>query len=150
MTNATFRVLQIDHVELYVPDQYAAAAWYDQVLGLKILPDYEVWASDGPLMISSDDGGTMLALFKGETTSEPPHAGFRRVAFRVDGQGFMQFLERLTTVPVYDADGEKVTAADVSDHGLSYSIYFSSPYGHRHEVTTYEYDMVKNHTLFPS
>ena len=35
----SFKVEQIDHVELFVPDRYAAARWYEQALGLRILPD---------------------------------------------------------------------------------------------------------------
>ena len=67
LPSRTFRVSQIDHVEMFVPDRYAAAAWYQQVLGLNVLRDYEDWAKDphGPLMISSDDGNTKLALFEG-------------------------------------------------------------------------------------
>ena len=63
----SFKVEQIDHVELFVPDRYTAARWYEQVLGLRILPEHEHWAGPGgPLMISSDSGCTMLALFEGE------------------------------------------------------------------------------------
>ena len=29
-----FRVQQVDHIELYVPDQYEAARWYKQVFGI--------------------------------------------------------------------------------------------------------------------
>ena len=29
-----FTVLQIDHVELFVPDRYEAARWYERTLGL--------------------------------------------------------------------------------------------------------------------
>ena len=31
-----FSVDQIDHVELFVPDRYEAAKWYDEILGIKI------------------------------------------------------------------------------------------------------------------
>ena len=47
MTNQPFHVKQIDHVELYVPDQYQAANWYRDVFGLEILDGYEHWAADG-------------------------------------------------------------------------------------------------------
>lgn len=39
-----------------------------------------------------DDGRTMLALFQGEPQGARPPVGFRRVAFRVDGRGFLTFL----------------------------------------------------------
>jgi catechol-2,3-dioxygenase len=80
------RVTQIDHVELEVPDRYAAARWYQAVLGFEICAEYESWAGAryGPLMISTDD-----------------------------------------------------------DHGKSFSVYFSDPYGNRLEVTTYDYEAVR-------
>ena len=61
----SFRVDQVDHVELFVPDRKEAARWYGRVLGLVVVPEYESWAQDvqGPLMISSDGGSTKLALF---------------------------------------------------------------------------------------
>ncbi len=132
-----FRVQQIDHVELFVPDQYQAAAWYAEIFGLEILKAYEHWADGGPLMISSNGGGTMLALFKGQPPGERSTVGYRRVAFRVDAQGFLAFLGRLAEHPVYQA-GRALTRGDVVDHGLSYSIYFNDPWGHPYEVTTYE------------
>ena len=51
--NRTVRVSQIDHVEMFVPDRYAAAAWYQQVLGLTVLRDYEDWG-EGPLRPADD------------------------------------------------------------------------------------------------
>ncbi len=71
----SFHVLQIDHVELFVPDRHEAAGWYQRVLGLAVLPEYQEWATDqgGPLMISSDDGNTKLALFEGQPQSSDPY-----------------------------------------------------------------------------
>ena len=60
-----FKVLQIDHVELFVPERYEAARWYERTLGLQVVPECEPWAVDGgPLMISSDGGSTKLALLR--------------------------------------------------------------------------------------
>lgn len=143
MASDTFSVAQIDHVEVFVPDRYEAAAWYERVLGLRILRDFEFWATEGgPLMISSDDGNTMLALFSGTPNGAPEPVGHRRVAFRVGAAGFQQFLDRLEEAPVFDARDRQVTPRDVVDHGKSFSIYFCDPYGNRYEVTTYEYDAV--------
>ena len=137
-----FRVLQIDHVELFVPDRYEAAAWYERVLGLSILADCEPWAADprGPLMISSDGGGTKLALFSGEPQASRPTAGFHRVAFRVGAAGFLACLRRLGELQASDDRARPITLHSAVDHEHAYSVYFCDPYGHRLEVTTYEYE----------
>jgi catechol 2,3-dioxygenase-like lactoylglutathione lyase family enzyme len=141
-----FRVLQIDHVELFVPDRYEAAHWYERVLGLRIVPECEPWAVDGgPLMISSDEGSTKLALFEGQPAASPQTAAFRRVAFRVTAKGFTEFLQRLPELALTDAGRHAVTSAQVIDHQQAYSIYFSDPYGHLLEVTTYDYTETSAH-----
>ncbi|MFQ5652872.1 MAG: VOC family protein, partial [bacterium] len=66
MTNQ-FQVEQVDHIELFVPDRYEAARWYESKLGLRIVSEFEHWAANprGPLMISTPRGKTKLALFEG-------------------------------------------------------------------------------------
>ena len=135
-----FTVLQIDHVELVVPDRYEAARWYERVLGLRIVPECEPWAADGgPLMISSDEGSTKLALFEGNPEACSQAAAFRRVAFRVTGDGFIEFLQRLSGLELVDSRSRAVTLESVVDHDQAYSIYFNDPWTHQLEVTTYDY-----------
>lgn len=136
----TVRVQQIDHVELVVPDRQQAAEWYQQVLGLEIVPELQSWAADpeGPLMISGDGGKTKLALFQSQPENDPGMAGFRRLAFRVDAASFRRFLDHLSQVPVYDDQGRPVSAEDVVDHQHALSLYFCDPYGHHLEIITYE------------
>jgi len=140
-----FRVLQIDHVELFVPDRYEAARWYERVLGLRVVAEFEMWAAgSGPLMVSSDEGSTKLALFEGQPDiSAGRNSGFHRVAFRVGADGFLAFLDRLPDLRLSDARARDVTAASVVDHQKAYSIYFVDPYGHLLEVTTYEYEQTR-------
>jgi catechol 2,3-dioxygenase-like lactoylglutathione lyase family enzyme len=137
----TFQVAQIDHVELFVPNRQAAAAWYADVLGLVPLPGAETWAEapGGPLMISPDGGHTKLALFQGEPQGGRPTAGFHRVAFRVNGPDFLTFLRRAGELGL----GEGQSPFRVMDHGTAFSVYFADPYGHRLEVTTYEHALVR-------
>ena len=136
--------MQIDHVELFVPDRYEAAEWYERVLGLRIVREYEFWATGrGPLMISTDEGDTKLALFEGQPTPAPQTASFGRVAFRVSAQRFDAFLRRLPELGLTDARQEPLTRKSVVDHQRSYSIYFADPYGHRLEITTYDYAEAK-------
>lgn len=135
-----FKVLQIDHVELFVPDRYEAARWYEQVLGLQIVPECEAWAAGGgPLMISSDEGSTKLALFEGKPDASTQSAAFRRVAFRVTADGFTEFLQRLPDLRLVDSRGRGVTRESVVDHQQAHSIYFNDPWTHQLELTTYDY-----------
>lgn len=139
-----FRVEQIDHVEFFVPNQQEAAAWYEQVLGLTIQQEFQHWADGGPLMIVTPSGGTRLALFRGEPEPSDQRTNFRRVAFRTSGNGFLQFLDRLDELQlVYDVD-KPVRKQDAIDHTLAFSIYFSDPYGHQLEVTTYDHYLVRS------
>jgi catechol 2,3-dioxygenase-like lactoylglutathione lyase family enzyme len=140
-----FRVDQIDHVELFVPDRHEAAGWYERVLGLEVVAAFRQWADDpsGPLMISSDGGNTKLALFSGKPQGTAQTAGFHRVAFGVTANGFIAFLGRLEDLQVTDHLGRRVAADDVVDHERSYSIYFADPYGNRLELTTYDDDEVR-------
>ncbi len=139
-----FRVLQIDHVELTVPDQYKAAEWYREIFGLEIIPEFEFWAEDGPLMLTTPEAGTKLALFKG--TPPPTVTGFDTLAFRVSAEGFMQFLARINELNLSNHRGVKLTSDNAAiDHTLSWSIYFRDPYGYPYEITTYDYDAVKKH-----
>lgn len=144
MSKPEFQVDQIDHIELFVPDRYETAKWYEKIFGLKIIKEYEYWAQNprGPLMITTPKGETKLALFEGEPQQGRETAGFHRVAFRVSGTAFLEFLNRLSDLELFDATGNLVTEDQVSDHQSAYSIYFCDPYGHRLEVTTYDYQEV--------
>lgn len=140
-----FSVRHIDHVELLVPDRYAAAAWYENVFGLQIVRAYEFWANadgTGPLIVSSDGGTTKLAIFQGNPPGDRDYVGFLRVAFNVDGAGFLAFLDRLDSLELSNRNGERVTPAHAVDHSGSWSIYFTDPWGNRFEITTYAYDSV--------
>ena len=128
-----------------MPDRWEAAGWYRRVLGLNIVREYEHWANDpkGPLMISSDAGSTKLALFEGLPQGSRETAGFHLVAFRVGATAFMRFVNSLADLDLVNHLGERVTSKSVVDHTAAFSIYFSDPYGHRLELTTYEYEQAK-------
>ncbi len=142
----SFRVAGIDHVELFVPDRRVAAEWYGHVLGFEVMRDFAFWAEPnaGPLIISPDGGRTKLALFQALPAGrETAQAGIRRIAFGVDGAGFLHFLQRLNSIELHDARGERVTADRVVDHDAAFSIYFTDPWGTPLELTTYEVDVVR-------
>ena len=105
-----FRVEQIDHVEIFVPDRYLAAKWYEKVLGFIIMKKYEQWAEDkgGPLIISSDGGNTKIALFPGIPQGSQETIGIRRVAFRASGADFLKFWNSRNEIEVCEKDGSKL------------------------------------------
>lgn len=140
-----FRVEQIDHVELIVPDRYVAASWYYDVLGLEIIPEFEFWADDpqGPLMIGTMDAGTKLALFTGVTGDVQSKKGIYRIAFRVNSELFMDFVSQLDRLQLRDHNNQFVNHEMIADHDRAFSIYFCDPYGNRLEITTYEFDATK-------
>jgi len=140
--NERFCVEQIDHVEFFVPDRYEAADWYERVLGLRVVGAFEHWAKDsgGPLMISPDGGNSKLALFEGTPQGTRPTSGYHLVAFRVGAQAFVDFLRRSREFDLRGPKGDALGPDSAVDHGQAFSAYFVDPYGHRLELTTYEYD----------
>ena len=134
-----FKVEQVDHVHVYVRDRREAARWYERVLGLVVIESHSDPSDGGPLVISSDGGSTGLALFQKREDETWPSVA-TTVAFRVGGRGFVKFLNRQSE----DAtDGPHLTREDVVDHDYSYSLYFSDPDGNPYELTTYDYDYVR-------
>ncbi|MEM9292947.1 MAG: VOC family protein [Acidobacteriota bacterium] len=145
----SFRVDGLDHVELFVPSRREAGAWYQRVLGLTPIPEalFFLEREADPLLISSDEGRTSLAIFRADGPGRQPRedrptAGFHRVAFRVSGNSFLRFLERLPELELRGEDGAVVTATAAMDHDIAVSIYFLDPWGHRLEVTTYDREPV--------
>lgn len=139
MATSGFRVEQIDHVEVFVPDRHEAAAWYAQTLGLEALPQHADWVvPGGPLMISSDGGRTMIALFEGKPQAGADLPGWQRVAFRVSAEGFARFLAHGPKMGIFAADGRQLERLEVVDHDKAFSVYFCDPWGNRLEVTCYE------------
>jgi hypothetical protein len=90
-------------------------------------------------MISPDGGRTKLALFAGEPQGSRPTAGFHRVAFRLSGAEWLGFTARLSEFGLAEGTG----GARIVDHGAAWSVYFTDPFGHHLEVTTYDADVVR-------
>jgi len=94
-------------------------------------------------MISSDAGKTKLALFEGMPQGPRDTAGFHLVAFRVGAAEFKSFLDGLPNLDLINHRGQPVTKDSVVDHAAAFSVYFCDPFGHRLELTTYEYEQAK-------
>jgi hypothetical protein len=62
----------------------------------------------------------------------------------VGAENILKFVNQLSQLDLRDQDDELVTPDKIVDHDKSFSIYFSDPYNHRLEVTTYKYKQVAN------
>ncbi len=131
--------MKLDHLEVFVPSRWQAAEWYGRVLGFSVIEEHVHWADQGgPLMISNDQGVTMLALFRGSGQGRSEVRGFRRLAFRVSATDFVSFLESSGSWHTPGLGPESI-----QDHDKAISVYFSDPYGNLLEVTTYDYKEAK-------
>ena len=128
--------MRIDHVELFVPDREAAVSWYAEWLGFAAMREHAAWVATGPVMITNDGGFTKIALFTGEPQGDADVRGWRRLAFGLDADRFIAFVER------YRESGQALNGP--VDHHTAWSAYFSDPWGNLLEVTTYDYDAVRD------
>ncbi|MEM6895941.1 MAG: VOC family protein [Pseudomonadota bacterium] len=131
-------ISSLDHVHLYVADPEAAAAWYNRVLGLRVLPS-SARLSGGKYM-ATPRGQYCATIF----TGRPPSDGDHTTAFRVTGRVFIAFGEQLPHGDVRARSGAPLSASDAADHDLAFSYYFQDPDGNHLELTTYDHDPVRN------
>ena len=119
----------IDHIHLYVRDLERSKAWYERVLGLRPAPALEVWAvGDGPHTLEDASGRIHLALFE---RSEPRASS--AVAFNASASQFLAYRTHLE---------REAIDVRLADHAIAWSMYFSDPDDHLHEITTYDYEGV--------
>ncbi len=116
----------IDHLHVHVRDRPAAEAWYERVLGLRRLPEFAHWASDGGPLTLADPGGHLhLALFERDAAPAGP-----TIALRVSAGGLLDWRAHLRR--------ELGQAPALVEHGESRSLYFADPDGNGFEITSYE------------
>jgi catechol 2,3-dioxygenase-like lactoylglutathione lyase family enzyme len=137
----------MDHVETLVPDLDAGIDWMKRCFGLHEVEAFSaVGGEGGPVMLTSDDSYTKVALFQGEPAGFGPVRGHRVVAFRTDARSFLRFIEYAPQIPVHEEDGRPFAAGSrlqVEDHEVSMSVYFRDPWGNPYELTTYEVEPVR-------
>jgi catechol 2,3-dioxygenase-like lactoylglutathione lyase family enzyme len=144
-----FRIGRLDHVHIRVPDRAAAAAWYAEHLGFEPVAEYDFWATEvdgGPLQISADGGGSMLALFEASDRA-PMVAQEQGVAFSVDADTFIAFARSLPG-EIPRPDGEALTIADLVDFDLCFAFDIADPWGNRYEINCYDHAVVQRALVF--
>lgn len=124
----------IDHIHLYVPNKQEAADWYIEILGFHVVDSLLLWNTEqGPLTIADQSGQIHLALFQRKDFT-PSTA----IAFKATGMEFLEWK-------VYLEEHELLQRC--ADHTLSWSLYFLDPFGHSHEITTYDLDLIDKANL---
>jgi catechol 2,3-dioxygenase-like lactoylglutathione lyase family enzyme len=126
---ATFRNQGLDHVAIAVADVGRSQRFYAEVVGLE--PAHEAW--DVPVVMAAEGSG--VAIFPHEMhpgaadRDAAPAIRILHIAFRVDRESFDAACAELQ---------QRGIETTISDHGISHSVYFEDPDGHRLELTTYE------------
>ena len=119
----------IDHIHIHVANRELSEQWYKQVLGLHREQNLAFWsANGGPLTITNNENSIHLALFESEANNRTV------VAFSVSGQEYLKWYSHLRN------EGLQVNH---NNHDISWSIYFKDPDSNPYEITTYDYEHVK-------
>ncbi len=113
----------LDHIAIAVADLDRAESFYRDVMGLERI--HPQW--DPPRVLAASGSG--VALFPGGGGNDPDPPEIPHIAFRTDRGSFEEAQEHLA---------DRGVEFRFSDHGISHSIYFQDPDGHRLELTTYE------------
>jgi catechol-2,3-dioxygenase len=125
----TPKLRAIDHIHIYVANRELSEQWYKQVLGLHREKHLEFWSADGgPLTITNSESSIHLALFESEANNRTV------VAFSVNGEDYLKWFSHLSN------QGLQVNH---HNHDISWSIYFKDPDSNPYEITTYDYEFVK-------
>ena len=108
---------RLDHVAVESPDPDSCAAFYERVLGARI-----VRKEDHPVMAYVEGGGSMAIHGQG------PHGHGRHVGFRVSEE------ERAALKRALDEAG---IANEERDHEVAVGLFFEDPDGRQLEAITY-------------
>ncbi len=121
------KLQSVDHAHVYVTNRAAAEIWYQKVLGLTRVKQFESWApNNGPLMLGAASLHFKIALF--ERSGERCHS---TIAFAASAEEFLGWRSHLTATLDH--------SPELEDHELSWSLYFNDPDGNPYEITCYDY-----------
>jgi len=122
----------VDHLHIYVNDKKLAKEWYQKVLGFEVVDHLSNYStSKGPLTLSDAKDSINLAIFERESFSS-----ITSIAFKTNGENFLLWKKRLEQFK---------SLKRCVDHEISFSLYFNDPFGHNHEITSYEHSYIREH-----
>jgi catechol 2,3-dioxygenase len=110
------------HLSLFVRDPEASAAWFADVLGMKITARGPRW-----VFLSFGRKHHDLALIRAEPGAQPGGIGLQHYGLEIDGD--VQELRRLYGMLL----AKGVTVVKTTDHKIGYGLYFLDPDGNRFE-----------------
>jgi catechol 2,3-dioxygenase-like lactoylglutathione lyase family enzyme len=122
------KIKRIAHVVLYVADPEASAAWYEDVLGMRIVTRIADGPYKGGLFLSFGESDHDIALFRAEPGASKGHE-FEHIGLELDSSSIddlRRFYARF--------QAKKVKVQEILNHGVSVGIYFFDPDGHMLEV----------------
>ena len=147
MSEKSFTIQAVDHVELHVSNKVEAVRWYKWIFGLEAeTTSNKHIDSRQPEIISI--GNVKLAIYEApNTTNGMPCYGVDRIALRTNGEDFISFLQHLNEleIPLYNDIGELLKPRQPVDHGDSHSIYFIDFDCNNFEIVSYDYDYINEH-----
>lgn len=121
-------IKRIAHVVLYVTDPEQSAAWYQDVLGMKVVARVGDGPYKGGLFLSFGQSDHDIALFKAAPGASKGRE-IEHIGLELDSSS----IEDLKDVYArFKAKNVKVH--EILNHGVSVGIYFFDPDGHMLEV----------------
>lgn len=130
---------RLDHVHLNVTDRPASIAWYERVLGLRVLGDPNPDPAHPVFLAPAGASRLCLSLFVGVPASGPN----RNIGFHANAQGFATFARQLPNPDIVDQKGQPLSAKNYHDYGRAVTFDFTDPDGNHIELVTYDCDAVR-------
>lgn len=110
------------HLSLFVRDPEASAAWFADVLDMKVTARGPQW-----VFLSFGRKHHDLALIKADPGAQPGGIGLQHYGLEIDGD--VEDLRRLYGMLL----SKGVTVVKTTDHKIGYGLYFLDPDGNRFE-----------------
>ncbi|MCB2001921.1 MAG: VOC family protein [Burkholderiaceae bacterium] len=114
------------HIALYVKDPFAAAGWYEDVLGMQVTARGEKW-----VFLSFGTKHHDIALIQADPPAEgqQPRGQINLQHYGLEIEGDLDELRRLHGMLLR----KKVPIVKTTDHKVGIGLYFTDPDGHRLE-----------------